>query len=346
VSGGRTFASDNNSGVHPAVLEAIARANTGHVHAYGDDPFSAEAAGHLRRHLGEDAAAFFVFNGTGANVSALSAVMRSYEACICPATAHINMDECGAVQRLTGGRLLTVETPDGKLTPALIEQSIWGVGVEHHSQPRVVSITQATELGTVYSVDEVRAIAEATHANGMLLHMDGARISNAAAALGCGLRDTTLGAGVDILSFGGTKNGLLLGEAVVFADPALAPDFKWVRKQSVQLASKMRFIAAQFTALLEGDLWLENARHANGMAASLAERMAAVPGIEILQKVQANEVFARIPAEWIEPLQAVADFYRWEERTPDVRWVTSWDTTDDDIDEFVSAALQLAAREV
>lgn len=345
MSAGRTFASDNNSGAHPAILDAITRANVGHVHAYGDDPYSAEATGHLRRHLGEDAAVYFVFNGTGANVSALSAVMRTYQACICPETAHINMDECGAVERLTGAKLLTVATPDGKLTPALVEERIWGVGVEHHSQPRVVSITQATELGTVYSAGEVRALADVVHAHGMLLHMDGARISNAAASLGCGLRETTLGAGVDILSFGGTKNGLLMGEAVVFADPVLAPDFKWVRKQSVQLASKMRFIAVQFTALLEGDLWLENARHANAMATLLAQGMATVPGIEILQDVQANEVFARIPAEWIAPLQAVADFYRWEERSPDVRWVASWDTTRDDVETFVSAARELAGQQ-
>jgi threonine aldolase len=341
VSAARTFASDNNAGVHPAVMDAIVAANAGHVHAYGDDPYTAEAVGHLRRHLGEQAAVYFVFNGTGANVSGLSAVMRSFEACICPETAHINMDECGAVERLTGGRLLTVPTPDGKLTPELVEARIWGVGVEHHSQPRVVSITQATEYGTVYTPDEVRVIARTAHAHELKLHMDGARIANAAASLGCDLRDITFGAGVDILSLGGTKNGILMGEAVVFADPAMARDFSYVRKQSMQLASKMRFTAVQFTALFEGDLWLRNARHANEMAALLAERMAEVPGIRLLQRVQANEVFAYVPAEHVAALQAVADFYVWDERTSAVRWVTSWDTTQADVERFVAAALTL-----
>ncbi|MDZ4655725.1 MAG: low specificity L-threonine aldolase [Coriobacteriia bacterium] len=338
MTGGRTFASDNNAGVHPAVLDAIAAANVGHVHAYGDDPYTSQAVGHLRRHLGEQVAVYFTFNGTGANVSGLSALMRSYEACICPESAHINLDECGAVERLSGGRLLTVPTPDGKLTPELVEGRIWGVGVEHHSQPRVVSITQATEYGTVYTPDEVRAIAEVAHAHGLWLHMDGARIANAAASLECTLRDITLDAGVDVLSFGGTKNGILMGEAVVFADPEMAVDFAYVRKQNMQLASKMRFIAVQFAALLEGDLWLKNARHANAMAALLAERMAEVPGIEISQSVQANEVFARMPAGHIAALQAVADFYVWDERNSEVRWVTSWDTTEEDVETFAAAA--------
>lgn len=341
MSRGRTFASDNNSGIHPEVLAAIAAANDGHVHAYGDDPYTAEAVAHLRRHLGEDVVPYFVFNGTGANVSAITSLMRSYEACICPETAHINMDECGAVERASGGKLLTVATPDGKLTPELIEGRIWGVGEQHHSQPKVVSITQATEFGTVYTPAEIRAIADTTHAHGMWLHMDGARIANAAVSLGCTLQETTFGAGVDVLSFGGTKNGILMGEAVVFANAEMAPDFLYVRKQSTQLASKMRFVAAQFSALLSGDLWLRNARHANEMAALLAEGMGALGGVDIFQQVQANEIFARIPAEHVAALQAVADFYVWDESDSSVRWVASWDTTREDIDAFVSAAQSL-----
>lgn len=333
---GRTFASDNNAGVHPSVLEAITSVNVGHEHAYGDDPYTAEAIGHIRRYLGDQAEVFFAFNGTGANVTGLCALMRPFEACICPQTAHINLDECGAVERLTGGKLLPVPTSDGKLTPALIEERVWGVGVQHHSQPRVVSITQATEYGTVYTPDEVRAIARAVHDRGMWLHMDGARISNAVASLGCSLHDVTLGAGVDVLSLGGTKNGILMGEAVVFADAEMAVDFAFVRKQAMQLASKMRFVAAQFTALFTDDLWLENARHANAMAARLAEAAETV-GVEIVQRVQANEVFARIPAQAVAGLQAVADFYVWDERDSVVRWVTSWDTTEADIDEFATA---------
>lgn len=337
----RTFSSDNNAGVHPEVLRAIEAVNAGHQHAYGDDPHTAEAVSHLRRHLGEDAAVYFVFNGTGANVCGISAFMRSYGACICPATAHINVDECGALEHLIGGKLLTVATPDGKLTPEMVVGRIRGVGVEHHSQPQVVSITQATEYGTVYTPAEVRALADVVHAHGLRLHMDGARIANAAASLGCSLRDITLGAGVDVLSFGGTKNGALMAEAVVFADAGCAADFKYVRKQSMQLASKMRFVAAQFSALLDGDLWLANARHANVMAALLAERMAGVAGVTISQPVQANEVFARIPADAIVPLQAETGFYVWDERTSEVRWVTLWDTTESDVESFCAAAAEL-----
>ncbi len=342
MTASRTFASDNNAGVHPEVMAALAAANEGHVHAYGDDPYTQEAIGHFRRHFGEQVAVHFVFNGTGANVSALGALMRSYEACICPETAHINVDECGAFEHLVGGKLLTVPTSDGKLTVELVEASIHDVGVEHHIQPRVVSITQATEYGTVYTPHEIRAIAGAAHAHGLWLHMDGARIANAAVSLGCSLREASLDAGVDVLSFGGTKNGILMGEAVVFADPTMAPGFKYVRKQSMQLASKMRFMAAQFTALLQDDLWWRNASHANAMAALLAEKMASVPGIEVFQRVQANEVFARMPAENIVPLQDVADFYVWDEPRSEVRWVTSWDTTESDVERFAAAALRLA----
>ncbi|MDI6900806.1 MAG: low specificity L-threonine aldolase [Anaerosomatales bacterium] len=333
---GRTFASDNNSGVHPAVLEAIARANEGHVHAYGDDPYTQDAIAVLRRHFGDDAAIWFVFNGTGANVTALSSVMRPFNAVICADTAHINTDECGAPERFTGSKLIDLPSGDAKLTPEQVRGAVRGVGVEHHVQPRVLSLTQSTEYGTVYTPEELRALADTAHAEGLLVHVDGARISNAAAALGCTLAEITRDVGVDVLSLGGTKNGLLLGEAVVFFDPALAPDFAFVRKQSAQLASKMRFVSAQFSALFEDGLWLHNASHANAMAALLAREAAGLPGVVITQKVEANEVFARVPAEKIAALQAIADFYVWDERTAEVRWVTSWDTTQEDVRGFVA----------
>ncbi|MDO8847435.1 MAG: low specificity L-threonine aldolase [Coriobacteriia bacterium] len=331
----RGFASDNASGAHPAVLAAMAEANRGHVHAYGDDPVTAQARGLVQGHFGAQAEAFFVFNGTGANVTALQALMRPFEAVICPATAHINADECGAPERFTGGKLLAVPTPDGKLTPTLIEGAITGVGFEHASQPRVVSITQSTEYGTVYSARELEAVVATARTFGLRVHVDGARLANAAASLGCSLGEAC--AGADVVSFGATKNGAVLAESVVFLDPALATDFKYVRKQSAQLASKMRFVSAQFAALLEGDLWLENAGHANAMARLLAERAGAVPGVRITQRVDANEVFAVLPHDAIAPLQAEFDFYTWDERADEVRWVTSWDTTTEDVERFAAA---------
>lgn len=337
----RMFASDNASGAHPAVLDAIRAANQGHAYAYGDDDWTRAAEAVVRRHLGDQARAYFVFNGTGANVTALTALMRPYEAVICPATAHINMDECGAPERFTGGKLIAVPTPDGKLTPEMVERAIFGVSVEHHSQPRVVSISQSTEYGTVYRPAEIAALADVAHEHGMYLHVDGARISNAAAALGCSFQEMVADAGVDVLSFGGTKNGMLFGEAVVFLREGLGEDFRFVRKQCAQLASKMRFIAAQFVALFGGDLWLENARHANEMARLLAEGMAAVPGVAITQPVEANEVFAILPREAIEPLSEEFGFYVWDERAGEVRWVASWDTTPEDVAAFVAGARRI-----
>ncbi|MDI6713225.1 MAG: low specificity L-threonine aldolase [Anaerosomatales bacterium] len=339
----RMFASDNASGAHPAVLDAIRAANVGHAYAYGDDDWTRAAEAVVRRHLGDEARAFFVFNGTGANVTALAAMIRPYEAVICPATAHINVDECGAPERFTGGKLIAVPTPDGKLTPEMVERAIFGVGVEHHSQPRVVSISQSTEYGTVYRPDEIVALAEVAHRHGMYLHVDGARISNAAASLGRSLKDMIADSGVDVLSFGGTKNGMLFGEAVVFLREGLGEDFRFVRKQGAQLASKMRFIAAQFVALYGGDLWLENARHANEMARVLAEGMAAVPGVRITQPVEANEVFAVLPCEAIAPLAEEFGFYVWDERAGEVRWVASWDTTPEDVAAFVAGARRILA---
>ncbi|MBI3554995.1 MAG: aminotransferase class V-fold PLP-dependent enzyme, partial [Deltaproteobacteria bacterium] len=266
----RGFASDNNAGIHPAILAAIAEANQGHASAYGDDDYTARAVVKFREHFGNDADVFFVFNGTAANVLSLMTLTSSFSAVLCAATAHIENDECGAPEKFTGCKLVTIETPDGKLTPELLRPSIKGGGDQHHVQPRAISISQTTELGTVYTAAEVRALADFAHAHGMFLHMDGARISNAAASLHTTLRAITRDAGVDVLSFGGTKIGLMLGEAVVFFKPELARDFKFVRKQGMQLSSKMRFIAAQFDALLAGDLWRRNASRANSMARLLA----------------------------------------------------------------------------
>ena len=333
----RSLASDNNAGAHPEVLAAMARANVGHVRAYGEDPFTESAVARLREHLGEQAEIFFVFGGTGANVLGLQAVMRPHEAVICSRHAHIQVDECGAPERFIGGKLLEVPAPDGKVTPAAFESRMAGVGNQHHAQPRVVSISQATEYGTVYSVAELRELAQAAHARGLLLHVDGARIANAAAALGVPLAEITRDAGVDVLSFGGTKNGLVGGEAVVFFDPAHAREFLYVRKQGMQLASKMRFVAAQFEALFTDDLWLRSAQHANAMAARLAAQIRDVPGVQITQRVDANAIFAIFPAEAIPLLQAEAWFYVWDEEQSEVRLMTSWDTTEEDVDRFAGA---------
>lgn len=334
TASGRGFASDNASGAHPAVLEAMQEANSGHVHAYGADRWTHRARELIRSEFGPTAEPYFVFNGTGANCAALQAVMRSHNAVICAATAHINCDECGAPERFTGGKLLAVPTPDGKLTPALIEGAITHVGFEHASQPAVVSITQSTEYGTVYSPQELAAIVATARTHGLKLHIDGARLANAAASLGCSLGEAA--AGADIVSFGATKNGAVLAESVVFLDPALAAEFKYVRKQSAQLASKMRYIAAQYSALLEDGLWRRNAENANAMARVLAERASAVSGVRITQPVEANEVFAVLPREVIQPLAEEFDFYVWDERADEVRWVTSWDTTIEDVEEFAA----------
>ncbi len=340
-----SFASDNNSGVHPDVLRAVVDANAGHVRGYGDDAFTTRAVERMRMHLGEEAEIFFVFNGTGANVTALQALMPSYGAVICTKTSHINVDECAAPERFTGGKLIDVAMPDGKLTPEAIEAHVFGVGDQHHAQPSVVSITQSTELGTVYTPDEIRAIAVCAHRHGMALHMDGARISNAAASLGLSLRDITGACGVDVLSFGGTKNGLMGGEAVVFFRPELAQRYKFIRKQSMQLASKMRFIAVQFEALLTDDLWRRNALHANAMARRLATALADVSQVRLTQPVQANAVFAVIPRQHIAALQAQHFFYVWDEPTAEVRWMTSFDTREEDVDAFAALIRRTVAAD-
>ncbi|MGZ4196605.1 MAG: threonine aldolase family protein [Solirubrobacteraceae bacterium] len=337
MSSSRGFASDNSATVHPAVLAAIARANVGHAFGYGHDEFTQSVEARFSEMFGPDARAFFVFNGTGANVLSLRAMCRPWEGVICAQTAHLNVDECGAPEAIAGVKLLTVGAKDGKLSPELVERMLVRVGDEHVSQPRVISVSQCTELGTLYSRDEVAALAELAHSNGMLLHVDGARLSNAAAALNASFGDITTGAGVDVLSFGGTKNGLLGAEAVVILNPRLANGFEFLRKQTLQLASKMRFLAAQFDALLTDDLWLRCATQANSMATQLAKAIDDLPNLTITRPVQTNAVFATLPVAVTEELQTEFPFYVWDERIGEVRWMCSWDTTEDDVDEFSSA---------
>lgn len=340
----RGFASDNYAGAHPEVLAALALANGGHQPAYGADAYTADLQRTVRSHFGSRAEAFPVFNGTGANVIALQALTDRWGAVVCAESAHINVDECGAPERVGGLKLLTVPTPDGKLTPELIDREAYGWDDEHRAMPQVVSITQNTELGTLYTAEEIRAICEHAHERGMRVHLDGARIANAAAALDRPMRAFTNAVGVDVLSLGGTKNGMLFGEAVVVLDPGAVRAMKHLRKLSMQLASKMRFISAQWDALLSGDLWLRNARHANAMAQRLAEGVKSVDGVQILHPVQANAVFARLPHEVSERLQKRYRFYFWDEAAGDVRWMCSFDTTEEDVDGFLTALREEMGR--
>jgi threonine aldolase len=339
----RGFASDNYSGVHPEVLAAIAAANGGHQVAYGDDVYTEHLHEVFARHFGDPVGVYPVFNGTGANVNALQSMLPRWGAVIAASTAHINVDEGGAPERVGGIKLLTVPTDDGKLTPELVDREAWGWGDEHRAQPLVVSITQTTELGTAYSVDEIRALADHAHERGMRLHMDGARISNAAASLGLPLRAFTRDAGVDVLSFGGTKNGALLGEAIVVLDPEASAGLKYLRKLNMQLSSKMRFVSAQLIALLDGDLYLRNASHSNSMARRLRDALDAgiaageLPGLSFTQATQSNGVFAVLPAGVADRLRDRGfKFYDWDAARNEVRWMCSFDTTEHDIDAFVA----------
>jgi threonine aldolase len=332
-----TFGSDNHSGVHPRVLEAIQEANSGPAVAYGLDAHSEAAVVKFREHFGKAVDVYMAFNGTGANVISISTLARSYQAVICTEHAHINADECGAPESATGCKLLAVHTADGKLTVEHIARHLQGRIDQHRVQPAIVSITQPSELGTVYAVEEVKAIAAFCHKNNLFLHMDGARLCNAAASLGLGLGEISGALGVDILSFGGTKNGLLLGEAVVCFRPELSKGTLFIRKQKMQLASKMRFIAAQLTALLSDDLWLENASHANRMAKLLAEKVAKIPAVKIVQPVQANAVFASLPRQALDKLLEKYFFYTWDEDKNEVRWMCSWNTTEQQIEDFAAA---------
>ena len=335
MSARRGFASDNSATIHPDVLAAIARVNVGHTFGYGHDDYTLSVESRVARTFGPDASAFFVFNGTGANVVSLRAACRRFEGVICAATAHLNVDECGAPEAIAGLKLLIAPGVDGKLTPELVESRIARIGDEHAVQPRAVSISQCTELGTLYTVAEMRELASLAHEHDLVLHVDGARLSNAAAALGVSLAEVAGGA--DVVSFGGTKNGLLGAEAVVVLNPELVPDFLYIRKQSMQLASKMRFLAAQFDALLSGELWLRCAGNANAMASRLAAALDGVTGLTITRPVETNAVFALLPSPVIESLQAQYPFYTWDETAGEVRWMCSWDTTEEDVDGFATA---------
>ncbi len=346
----RGFASDNYAGAHPAVLAAIAEANGGHQVSYGEDVYTARLQEVVRGHFGDDAEAFPVFNGTGANVNALTSILPRWGAVVAASTAHINTDENAAPERVSGLKLLTVDTPDGKLTPELVDREAWGWGDEHRAQPLAVSITNTTELGTLYSVDEIRAITDHAHERGMHVHLDGARIANAAAALGVSLREFTTDAGIDILSLGGTKNGLLYGEAVVVLNPAASEGLIYLRKLTMQLASKMRFVSAQLVALYEGDLWLESARHANAMAARLRAALeegistGSIRGLAFTQDTTANAVFATLPNEAADRVRERFRFYDWDRAAGEVRWMTSFDTTQADVDAFVTAIAEELSR--
>ena len=339
------FASDNAAGAHPLVLDAIVRANAGHALAYGSDAWTAESDARFRDLFGPASSSLLVWNGTGANVLALAAMIRPADCVVCSQWAHIAVDETGAPERVLGTKLLTLPSTDGKLVPDQLDELHHLIGVQHHAQPGVLSITQSTELGTVYTAKEVAALCDTAHRMGMLVHLDGARIANATAALGAtveALRSFTVDAGVDVVSFGGTKAGLAFGEAVVFLNPDLARRAVFIRKQVTQLPSKMRFIAAQFNALLHDDLWIRLAEHSNDLATRLHGATAGLPGLSYDATPQVNSVFPVLPPHLIEPLQEWCFFWPWDSTRNQVRWMTAWDTTADDVDRFaagVAAAL-------
>ena len=340
----RAFASDNAAGAHPAVLAALVAANEGHALAYGSDRWTTEALARFRDLFGPSSETFLVWNGTGANVMALATMVQPAGCVVCTEWAHIAVDEAGAPERALGAKLLTMPAPAAKLVPEQLESLAHLQGVQHHAQPGVVSITQSTELGTVYTAAEVAALCETAHRMGMLVHLDGARIANATAALGgtvAALRSFTVEAGVDVVSFGGTKAGLVGGEAVVFLDPALARRAPFVRKMVNQLPSKMRFVAAQFNALLHDDLWIRGARHANEMATRLYEATSSIPGVHFDHAPQVNSLFPVLPGESIAPLCDWCFFWDWDVGRSQVRWMTAWDTTQDDVDRFAAGVRHL-----
>jgi threonine aldolase len=336
----RSFASDNNAGIHPEILDAIARANHGHVVAYGADPYTQSAVAKFKEHFGPNIDVFFTFNGTGANVLGLQALTRPYHAVLCSDYAHIYMDECGAPEKHTGCKLIPLPHQDGKITVEAVRSAYHGIGDQHHVQPRVISITQTTEMGTVYQPEELRSLARFAHEHDMFLHVDGARVANAAVHLGQTLRQATRDLGVDVLSFGGTKNGIMGGEAVVFFDGTLSKDFRFLRKQGMQLASKMRFIAVQFEALLTNDLWRRSAEHSNRMARVLEKELSGLPQVRIAWKVESNGVFAQIPRQAIERIKERYFFYPWIEEECIVRWMCSFDTTEEDVKGFAAVVAE------
>ncbi|NYI07413.1 threonine aldolase family protein [Allostreptomyces psammosilenae] len=340
----RGFASDNYAGIHPEILAALAEANGGHQTSYGEDAYTEHLQEVFRAHFGPQATAYPVLNGTGANVVALQAMSERWGAVVVADSAHVHVDECGAPEKVAGLKLLPVPAEEGKLTRELIDREAWGFGDQHRAQPGVVSITQSTELGTCYTPEEIAALTEHAHQHGLKVHLDGARIANAAATLDLPLRAFTTDVGVDVLSFGGTKNGMMLGEAVVVLNPDAVRGLPYLRKAAMQLASKQRFLSVQFEALLAGDLWLRNARHANAMARRLEAAVREVPGVRVVRPVQANAVFALLPRDVTERLQKRFRFYTWDEATGEVRWMTSFDTTAEDVDAFAAALAEEMAH--
>ena len=331
----RSFASDNNSGVHPLVMEALNRANIDHSLGYGDDKWTEEAVAKIKETFTPNCVPLFVFNGTGSNVVALQLMTRPYHSIFCAETAHIYVDECGSPVKMTGCQIHPIATPDGKLTPELMQPYLHGFGDQHHSQPRALYISQCTELGTIYTAEELKRLTDFAHLNGMYVHMDGARIANACAALNLSLKELTVDCGVDILSFGGTKNGLMMGECVIVFNKDLQPEARFIRKQSAQLASKMRYLSCQFTAYLTDDLWLKNASHANAMAAKLRAELEKLPEVTFTQKAESNQLFLILPRPVIDRMLESYFFYFWNEEKDEIRLVTSFDTTEEDVDEFI-----------
>jgi len=331
----RSFASDNNSGAHPLILQAITQANIDHEVGYGDDHYTVEAIEEFKKILGKEIEVFFVFGGTGANVLSIKALTNPFNAVICAETSHINVDECGAPENFTGCKLIPLKTSNGKINPQMILPKLHVLGDQHHAQPRVISISQCTEVGTIYSPAEIKDLADFAHKHSMFLHIDGARIANAVAALNCDMRTMISDTGADVISFGGTKNGMIFGEAIVFINRELANNMKFIRKQGMQLFSKMRYISAQFSTYLRNDLYLENANNANQMCKYFYEKIKMIPAIKITQKVETNAIFAIIPRELNEKLLQKSFFYVWNEEINEVRWMTSFDTNKQDIDDFV-----------
>ena len=336
----KSFASDNYSGIHPEILEAIQLANSQHEISYGDDTFTEEAKHVFEKEFG-NLSVLYTFNGTGANVICLKCCTLPFQSVVCSSAAHINVDECGAPTQSIGCTILPLETTDGKLTPELIRPLLTRIGNVHNTQPKVISISQSTELGTIYSLDELKKLSEFAHSNGMYMHLDGARISNAVAALGVSLKEATVDCGIDIMSFGGTKNGLMIGEAVLIFNEELRQNAPYFQKQSAQLFSKNRFIAAQFIAFLKNNLWKQLATNANNMARFLATEIESIPNVTITQQVDANAVFVIIPEYAIEPLKKLYPFYVWNEQTHELRWMCSFDTTKEEITNFTNTLKEL-----
>ena len=342
----KSLASDNYSGVHPEIMEALERANREHMGSYGSDEITARAVEKFKSIFGKQIEVYFVYNGSGANVLGLSAATQSFHSILCSELAHINVDESTGPEKFTGCKLIGIPTVDGKIYPDQVEHRIQRIGDQHHPQARVISISQSTEYSTVYSVDEIKALSELAGKYHLFMHMDGARISNAAVSLGKDFHDFTVDAGIDVLSFGGTKNGMMFGEAVIIFNNELSKHFHYLRKQGLQLHSKMRFISAQFEAMLSNDLWRRNANHSNRMAKILEHGLRQIPEIKITQSVDGNGVFAIIPREITEALQEEMYFYVWNERTNECRLMCSFDTGEEEIEKFVTKAKSLVKEKL